>query len=174
MLLESPPVDSSVVAGVRHYVWAFALVALAASVAGLFLTVWRPRYQPSTQKVPTTPLPYSTVQFTAKDAKRAFAAVGVQLVAKSRVSGAVTTIGSRNDAFEVDVFGDPARVNALGGSPEIIVDSHGNYVRIPRTCTSGIADAERWRGNVRFVISCANSAHASQLLNTGARALAKL
>jgi hypothetical protein len=173
MLLESSPVDSSAVAGIRHYVWAFALVALAASAAGLFLTVLRPRYQPSTQKVPTTPLPYSTVQFTPKDAKRAFGAVGVRLVDKSRVPGVVTTIGSQNDAFEVDVFGNPARVNAVGGSPEIIVDSHGSYVRIPRTCTPGIADAERWRGNVRFVVRCANSAHA-QLLNTGARALANL
>jgi hypothetical protein len=161
------------VAGVRHYVWAFAFVALAASVAGLFLTVWRPRYRPSTQKLPAAHLPYSDVQFTANDAKRAFAAVGVQLVPKSRVPGVVTTIGSRNDAFEVDVFGNPSRVNALGGSPQIIVDSHGKYVRIPRTCASGIPDAERWRGNVRFVIRCASPAHA-QLLNRGARALANL
>jgi hypothetical protein len=148
-------------------------VALAASVAGLFLTVWRPRYRPATQQVPVALLPYSDVQFTANDAKRAFVAVGVHLVPKSRVPGVVTTIGSGNDAFEVDVFGDPGRVNALDGSPEIIVDSHGNYVRIPRTCTSGVPDAERWRGNVRFVIRCANPAHA-QLLTTGARALANL
>jgi hypothetical protein len=170
---ESPPADSSLVAGVRQYVWAIALVALAVSVAVVFLTVWRPRYQPVKQTVPTTPLPYSSVRFTAEDAKRAFAAVGVQLVPRSRIPGAVATIGSRNDAFEVDVFGDPGRVNALGGSPEIIVDSKGNYVRIPRTCTSGIPDAERWRGNVRFVIRCTDPAHA-QLMNTGARALAKL
>jgi hypothetical protein len=154
-------------------VWAFALVALAASVAGLFLTVWRPRYRPSTQKLPTVPFPYSDVQFTANDAKRAFAAVGVQLVPESRMAGVVATMGSRNGAFEVDIFGDPRRVKALGGSPEITVDSHGKYVRTPRTCTSGIADAERWRGNVRFVIRCTNPAHA-QLLNAGARALASL
>lgn len=153
--------------------WAFTLVTLVASVAGLFLTIWRPRYRPLTQKLPAAPLPYSDVQFTTDDAKRAFAAVGVGLVPKSRVPGVVTTIGSRSDAFEVDVFGDPARMNALGGAPEIITDSHGNYVRIPRTCTSGIPDAERWRGNVRFVIRCANPAHA-HLLNTGARALANL
>ena len=153
--------------------WAFAFVAVAASVVGLFLTLWRPRYRPSTRTVPAAALPYSDVQFTANDAKRAFAAVGVQLVPKSRIPGVVTTIGSRNDAFEVDVFGDPRRVNALGGSPEIIVDSHGNYVPIPRTCTSGIADAERWRGNVRVVVRCADRAHA-QLLSTGARALASL
>jgi len=165
--------DDQRVAWVRRHVFAFAFVAVAASVVGLFLTVWRPRYRPSTQKVPAARLPYSDVQFTADDAKRAFAAVGVQLVLKSRIPGLVTTIGSRHDAFEVDVFGDPARVNALGGSPEIIVDSHGNYVRIPRTCTSGIPDAERWRGNVRFVIRCANPAHA-QLLRTGARALENL
>ncbi|HVC87142.1 MAG TPA: hypothetical protein VNC40_06925 [Gaiellaceae bacterium] len=160
-------------AGVRQHAWVFALVALSASVAALFLTVWRPHYRPSTQKPPAATLPYSNVQFTANDAKRAFAAVGIRLVPRSRVPGVVTTIGSRNDAFEVDVFGDPARVNALGGSPEIIVDSHGTYVRIPRTCTSGIPDAERWRGNVRFVIRCANPAH-TQLLHTGVRALANL
>lgn len=160
-------------AGVRHHVWAFALVALAASAAGLFLTVWSPRYRPSTQKLPAAPLPYSRVQFTANDAKRAFAAVGVQLVSKSRVPRIVTTIGTPNDTFEVDVFGDPARVAALAGSPEIITDSHGNSVRIPRTCTTGIPDAERWRGNVRFIVRCADPAH-HQLLNTGARALANL
>ena len=160
-------------AAVRQHVWAFALVALAASVAGLFLAVWRPRYRPSAQKVPAVPLPYSDVQFTAHDAKRAFAAVGVQLVPKSRIAGVVTTIGSRSDAFEVDVFGGPDRVKALGGSPEIIVDSRGKYVRIPRACTPGIPDAGRWRGNVRFVIRCANPAHA-QLLSTGTRALANL
>lgn len=142
-------------------------------MAVLFLTVWRPHYRPATPKLPAASLPYSDVQLTAADTKRAFAAVGVQLVSKSRVPNVVTTIGSRDDAFEVDIFGDPARVDALGGSPDIIIDSRGNYVRIPRTCMSGIPDAERWRGNVRFVIRCANPTH-DQLLNTGARALAKL
>jgi hypothetical protein len=157
----------------RQHVWALVLVALAASVAGLFLTVWRPHYRAVTEKLPDAPLPYSNVQFSASDAKHAFVAVGVQLLPKSRIPGVVTTIGSRSDSFEVDVFGSPARVNAGGGSPEIITDSHGHYVRIPRTCTSGIPDAQRWRGNVRFVIRCANPAHA-QLLSTGARALANL
>jgi hypothetical protein len=161
------------VAGLRQHVWALVLVALAAGVAGLFLTVWRPRYRPVTEKLPVAPLPYSKVQFTASDAQRAFAAVGVRLLPKSRIPGVVTTIGSRSDSFEVDVFGTPGSVNALGGSPEVITDSHGHYVRIPGTCASGIPDAERWRGNVRFIIRCANPAHA-QLLNTGIRALANL
>src|SRR5882672_8173622 len=94
--------DDQRVAWVRRHVFAFAFVAVAASVVGLFLTVWRPRYRPSTQKVPAARLPYSDVQFTADDAKRAFAAVGVQLVLKSRIPGLVTTIGSRHDAFEDD------------------------------------------------------------------------
>jgi hypothetical protein len=113
------------------------------------------------------------VKFTVGDAKRAFASVGVRLVPKSRIPGVVTTIGSRSDSFEVDVFGTPERVDAVGGSPELITDSQGHYVHIPRTCTSGIPDAERWRGNVRFVIRCANPGHA-QLLSTGVRALANL
>jgi hypothetical protein len=156
-----------------QHVWAFVLVALAAGVAGLFLTVWRPRYQPATEKLPAVPLPYSRVQFTVGDAKRAFGSVGVRLRPKSRIPGVVTTIGSRSDSFEVDVFGTPGRVIAVGGSPEIVTDSQGHYVHIPGTCTSGTPDAERWRGNVRFVIRCANPGHA-QLLSTGVRALANL
>jgi hypothetical protein len=160
-------------AALRQRAWAVAVVALVAAVIGLFLTVWRPRYQPSTQKLPSAPVPYNHVQFTISDAKRAFAAVGVRLVPKSRVPGVVTTIGTRRDEFEVDIFGDPTRVNGLGGSPDLTTDAHGNYVRIPSTCTPGIPDAERWRANVRFVVSCANTAHA-QLLSVGARALANL
>jgi hypothetical protein len=157
----------------RQHAWAVAVVALGVTVVSLFLTAWRPRYRPSTQKLPSVPLSYSRVQFTAGDAKRAFAAVGVRLVPKSRVPGVITTIGTRHDEFEVDIFGDPMRVNGLGGSPDVITNSHGKYVRIPSTCTPGISDAERWRANVRFVISCANPMHA-QLLSVGARALAHL
>lgn len=119
------------------------------------------------------PLPYANARFTANDAKRAFAAVGVHLVPKSRVAGVVTTIGTADDEFEVDVFGNPERVRALGGSPEVIPNARGEYVRIPNTCTPGIPDAERWRGNVRFVVRCADKDHA-RLLTLGARALAKL
>jgi hypothetical protein len=151
---------------------AVAAVALVAATAGVFLTAWRPRSQPSTEHAPAVPVPYSHVQFTVSDASHAFAAVGVRLVAKSRVAGVVTTIGTRDDAFEVDVFGDPAKVNT-SGSPDVITDTHGRYVRIPSTCTPGIPDAARWRGNVRFVIRCANAAQ-GQLLAVGTRALAKL
>jgi hypothetical protein len=157
----------------RQHAWALAVVAFAAVMVGLFLTVWHPRYEPSTQKPPSAPFPYSHVQFTTSDAKRAFAAVGVRLLAKSRVPGVVTTIGTRHDEFEVDIFGDPRKVTGLGGSPDITTDSHGKYVRIPSTCAPGIPTAERWRMNVRFVIRCANTAHA-HLLSVGARALANL
>lgn len=159
--------------GVRQHALAVAIVALAAAATGLFLTVWHPRYQPSTPRLPSVALPYGRAQFTASDALRAFAAVGVRLVPKSRVSGIVTTMGTPHDEFEVEVFGDPAKVNALGGSPEVITDAHGKYVRIPETCTQGIPDAERWRGNVRFIVRCADAAHA-RLLAVGARALADL
>jgi hypothetical protein len=162
------------VAEIRQHAWALAVVAVAAAVMGLFLSVWRPRSEPSTQKLPTAPLPYSHAQFTVRDAKRAFAAVDVRLVPKSRVPGVVTTIGTPHDEFEVDIFGDPKRVDAVGGSPDVITDSNGKYVSIPSTCTRGIPDAERWRGNVRFIIRCSNTAHDAQLLGVGARALAHL
>ena len=156
----------------RQHALAVAIVALVAATAGLFLTVWRPHSHLSTEHAPSIPVPYSHVQLTVGDANRAFAAVGVRLVAKSRVPGVVTTIGTRDGAFEVDVFGDPARVNATG-SPDVITNTQGKYVRIPSTCTPGVPDAARWSGNVRFVVRCANRAQA-QLMAVGARALAKL
>lgn len=73
---------------------AVAIVAVMAAAPGLALTVWHPTYQPSPQHAPSVPVHYSRVQFTVMDAKRAFAAVGVPLVAKSRVPGIVTTIGT--------------------------------------------------------------------------------
>ena len=158
---------------VRKHAFAAAVVALAVAGVGLSLTVWRPRFQPSTQRVPSVRLPYTRAQFTVTDAKRAFAAVGIRLTPKSRVAGVVTTIGTQNDEFVVDVFGDPAQVNALGGSPEVITDTRGKYVRIPSTCKQGVPDAERWRGNVRFVIRCTDR-QSARLLTVGALALAKL
>lgn len=157
---------------VRQHAPAVAIVALVTAIAGLFVTVWRPGSRPSTERAPSAPVPYSRVQFTVDDANRAFAALGVRLVAKSRVQGVVTAIGTRDDAFEVDVFGDPARVDAAG-SPDLVTDTQGKYVRIPSSCTRGIPVAARWRGNVRFVVRCANAAQA-RLLAVGTRALAKL
>lgn len=151
---------------------AVAIVAVVATAVALVSTVWRPRSQSSTQHAPSSRVPYDRVEFSVSDAKRAFAALGVRLVPKSRVPGVVTTIGTTDDAFEVDVFGDPARVNATG-SPDLVTGVHGEYVRIPSVCTPGIPDAERWHGNVRFVIPCASRAH-DHLLAVGSRALAKL
>lgn len=159
-------------AGLRQHALAVAIVAFVAVAAGAFLIVGRPRSHASAERAPSIPVPYSHVEFTVSDANHAFAAVGVRLLAKSRVPGVVTTITTRDDAFEVDVFGDPARVNA-SGSPDAIINAQGRYVRIPGTCTPGIPDAARWRGNVRFVIHCANAGRA-QLLTLGTRALAKL
>lgn len=158
-------------AGVRQHALAVAIVALVAVAAGVVLVVGHPHSQASTERAPSVPVPYSHVEFTLADANRAFAAVGVRLVPKSR-DPVGTTVGTRDDALEVDVFGDPARVNA-SGSPNLITDSHGKDVRMPSTCTPGIPDAARWRGNVRFVIRCA-SARQAQLLALGSRALAKL
>ena len=168
----APAADSLEVAGVRQHALAVAIVALVAAAAALFLTVGRPRSQASTAHAPSVAVPYNPVQFTVSEANHAFAAVGVQLVAKSHVPGVVTTIGTRDDAFEVDVLGDPARVSA-SGSPDLITNTQGKYARIPSTCTPGIPDAARWRGNVRFVIRCANAAQ-TRLLALGTRALAKL
>jgi hypothetical protein len=159
-------------AGIRQHALAIAAVALVAAAAGIFLAFGRPRAQASTEQAPSVPVPYSHVQFSVSVTKHAFAAVGVQLVVKSRVPGVGITLGTRDDRFEVDVFGDPARVNA-SGSPDAITNSRGKYVRIPSVCTPGIPDAARWRGNVRFVVRCTDAGQA-QRLALGTRALAKL
>ena len=169
---DATAADSLAVAPGRQQAPAVAVVCLVAAAAGLFLTVWRPRARTSAAQAPAVRVPYSHVRFTVTDAERAFAAVGVRLVPKSRIPGIETTIGTSDDAFEVDVFGDPARVNAVG-SPDVITDSRGAYVRIPRTCTPGTADAGRWRANGRVVVRCAGATDA-RLPAIGAEALAKL
>lgn len=164
--------DSADMGALRQHALMVVIVALVAATAVVFLAISRPQSQAAATHAPSVPVPYSHVQFTVSDAKHAFSAVGVRLVAKSRVPGIATTIGTRDDALEVDVFGDPARVNAAG-SPDVITNSQGKYVRIPSTCTPGIPEAARWHGNVRFVIRCADAAEA-QLMALGTHALAKL
>jgi hypothetical protein len=155
----------------RQHALVVVIVAFVIATAVVFLAVSRPQSKAATTPAPSVPVPYSHVRFAVSDVKHAFAAVGVRLVAKSRVPGIGTTLATRDDALEVDVFGDPARVNAAG-SPDVITNSQGKYVRIPSTCTPGIPDAARWRGNVRFVIRCSDAARAQLALGT--RALARL
>jgi hypothetical protein len=73
----------------------------------------------------------------------------------------------------VDVFGDPQKVEAAGFHDYL--PSNGRYVHFPRTCGTSLADAERWRGNVRVIVSCGAAAVASaEWLRRADRALALL
>jgi hypothetical protein len=140
------------VLGVRRHTWPVAVVAAALAMFAVVMTGARPSYHASRRQPPHEQLPYSAVRYSAQDSKRAFARTGIRLVPKSSASR-VTTLGTSGDLLEVDAFGEPARVERFG-TPDYITDSAGNYVHIPRKCTSGLPTAERWRGNIRVVISC--------------------
>ena len=136
-------------------------------LAGVLLTLRHHSARPAEATVP-----YDHARFSVADARRAFGAVGVHLVARGN-GPAGTTIGSADDRFEVDVFGSPERVNALG-APDLTVDANGRKVRVPATCTAGIAGAARWQGNVRVVVRCSHTGTDSRLLEIAGRALAQL
>jgi hypothetical protein len=106
------------------------------------------------------------VVYTAADARRAFAAAGLPLVAHS-----ASSLSTQDLRVEVDVFGDPREV-AANGSPDFTVDSRGHHVHMPRSCVRGILVAAQWRENVRAVVSCADM-HPGDLLRA-ARALTLL
>lgn len=122
--------------------------------------------------MPPSDLPYQVVSYSQADAVSAFAAVGLRLKPKSK-AGAITTLGSRGDALEVDVFGEPQQVKAAGFHDYVL--SKGRYVHLPRTCSTGLVAAERWKGNLRVVVRCIGARRAgASLLGRVDRALARL
>ena len=137
----------------RTHVLATVIVAAAViSIAAVF-AVARPTYRPETRPSPPDHgLPYTVARYTAADARRVFAAEGIALSPRSSTP-TVTTLGNRGDILEVDTFGDRRKVEAAGFY-DYATDSSGNYVHFPRACGTSIPDAERWRGNVRVIVSC--------------------
>lgn len=147
-------------------------VALVVAAFGAALAFARPGYHPSVMPSPPDDLPYSSASYSTSNAVLAFAAVGVRLTPRSK-SPAVTTLGSRGDVLEVDVFGDPQRVKAAGFHDYLPLNGH--YVHFPRTCGIALPDAERWEGNVRVVVHCTAATGASAAwLGRTERALARL
>ena len=132
---------------VRHQFLAFALTA-AVCALGALLAFVRPSFRPDT-------LSYR-VAYTEADARRAFAAAGLPLVTHT-----ATDLSTADLRVEVDVFGDPRKLAAVG-SPGVL----------PRRCGDGAANAARWRENVRVVVSCAHARPGD--LRRAARALALL
>ncbi len=164
----------------RSHAVAVSIVALAASAAGAVFLFARPAsHRPVVQSPPDHGLPYTTVDFDVADARRAFAAQDIVLTARSK-SPAVTTLGNARNVLEVDVFGERAKVEAVGFW-DYTTDATGHYVHFPADCSSGTPgvpgsyDAELWHGNVRVIVSCLTAGTTGPAwLRRAQRALARL
>jgi hypothetical protein len=133
-----------------HQIAALVVALVVAAIAATFAFAL-PNAHLTRTSSPPNDLPYTSVSYSASGASAAFAAVGVRLTSRSK-SSAITTLGNRGDALEVDVFGDPQRVKAAGFHDYL--PFNGRYVHFPRTCGAGLPDAERWAGNLRVVVHC--------------------
>jgi hypothetical protein len=164
----------------RMHLVAVALVTIAVVGAAGVFTFAKPAYHPYvTPSPPERALPYTNVVYTASDAKRAFAAVGIRLVIRTHEpvpvkAPPIVDLSTADDVVEVDAFGDPTKVAASGFS-DYFTFSNGRWVRTPPRCSAGAANAERWHGNVRVVLSCGGAGpSAPDYLRRIAGALARL
>lgn len=156
----------------RRHKTAVLVVAVAVAAFGASIAFARPGHHPSAMPSPPNDLPYTLVSYSTADAVSAFSAVGVRLTPRSK-SAAGTTLGSRGDVLEVDVFGFPQRVKAAGFHDYLMLSGH--YVRFPRTCGTALPAAERWKGNLRVVVDCTKAVGASAgWLRRAERALSRL
>jgi hypothetical protein len=137
-----------------HLVLVAVIGAAVVAAAGVF-TFARPAYHPDVMPTPPNDLPYTVVTYTAADARRAFAAAGIKLKTHRPAtrSNPMTDLSSKNLTVEVTAFGDSQQVKDSGYSAYYTFLG-GHWVHAPRTCGAGATNAERWRGNIRVIISC--------------------
>ncbi|HEV7215527.1 MAG TPA: hypothetical protein VGP33_10420 [Chloroflexota bacterium] len=83
---------------------------------------------------------------------RAFASQGIHLVLGATQPG-MEGANSTDLALEVTAFGDRKTVDASGFS-DYYTFSNGQWSLAPKSCGAGAKNAERWRGNVRVIVSC--------------------
>lgn len=165
---------------VRAHVAVVGIVAVAVlALVGTFAFA-RPTYHPYViPPPPREPLPYTTATYSAAEAQRAFRAADIKLIRHTHEPvpvGAppIIDLSNRGDIVVVDVFGDPQRVAASGFS-DYFNFANGHWLRAPKTCSPGANGAERWRGNVRVIVSCSNAGASAKLwLARAERALANL
>ncbi len=154
-----------------HFIAVF-VVALSVAATAVVFTVARPEHRKDVTLAPDQDLPYTEVEFTAADARRAFAAENIAL-AQRNSSTWITTLGSTGDILTVDTFAEPEQVKAAGFYNYTLVN--GQYVRMPSDCAAGNTAAARWRGNIRVIVNCVAAAAESRLwLRRVERALARL
>jgi hypothetical protein len=164
----------------KRHVIAVSIVSVAVATVGAVFAFARPAYHPYV--IPPPPdhgLTYTTVDYNAADARRAFKAEGIALVLRSR-HPPITDLSNSNLIVVVDVFGERARVEASGFF-NYTTDATGHFVHYARDCASGIPgvpgsyDAEVWRGNVRAIVNCDTAGKAGAAwLRRAKHALARL
>lgn len=157
----------------KGHVLASGIVVVAVTSVGAVFAFAAPAYHRQVMPgPPNNDLPYTVVSYTSADARRAFAAEGINLSPRAK-SPTTTTLGNRGDILEVDVFGDPEKVKQTGFYDYTIVNDH--YAHFPRDCSSGGLDAELWQGNVRVIVNCSAAGSSSRLwLRRAERAIAHL
>jgi len=143
----------------RHVVSVAVLLVALAVMGGVFAFA-RPAYHPYVMPPPPGDgLSYTEVTYTTADAVNAFAAQGIHLVRGATELG-MKGAYSRDFVIEVTVFGDRKTVDASGFS-DYYTFTNGRWSLAPKNCVAGAKNAERWRGNVRVIVSCSRAGTAA-------------
>jgi hypothetical protein len=153
----------------RAHLVSVAIVVAAVAVLGAVFAFARPTYH--RYVMPSPPgdgLSYTTVSYTPANAKRAFAAHGIALQRGPKQAG-MADLHTSDSGIEVTVFGDRKTVDASGFS-DYYTFANGKWSLAPKNCVSGAKNAERWRGNVRLIVTCTSAVR----LVPAARALAAI
>jgi hypothetical protein len=138
---------------VSRHVAAVAGVLFAVAVVGGVFAFARPTYRPYVMPPPPGDgLSYTKVTYSRADAVHAFATQGIHLLRGGSQPG-MQDVHSRDLVYEVTVFGDRKTVAASGFS-DYYTFANGRWSLAPKSCVAGAKNAERWRGNVRVIVSC--------------------
>ena len=153
-----------------HLAGVVIVVAAVLAMTGVFVFA-RPQFHPyQMPKPPGDGLAYTSATYHGRDAQRAFAKAGIVLGRSAKQPGLVGFF-NRDLALEVTVFGDRKLVDAQGFSDSYtFVDGHWELA--PKSCAPGARNAERWRVNVRVIVSC--GPRAGETLRRASQALATL
>jgi hypothetical protein len=143
----------------RHVIAVAAVLVGVAAMGGVFALA-RPAYHPYVMPSPPGDgLSYTKVTYTRADAIDAFAAQGIHLLPGAEGPG-MSGAYSRDLVVEVTAFGDRNTVDASGFS-NYYTFANGRWSLAPKSCVAGAKNAERWRGNVRVIVSCTRAGGAS-------------
>ena len=158
---------------VRH-IASVAVVGAAVVAMGSVLAFARPTYHPYVMPSPAGDgLSYTKVTYTRADAMTAFAAQGIHLL-RGPNDPEAQDAHSRDLVVEVTVFGARKTVDASGFS-DYYTFTNGKWSLAPKSCVAGAKNAERWRGNVRVIVSCTLAGRAANTwLRRAALALGRL